>query len=134
MWFRFLVISFLKWVVVFAAIVVLSSIVPNVLNGWLLTVLVWIMATVLAFVFAHWALSTRLPDRKDTLLLAAIWILIYVTGFLVYGMMFSTRGPGVLVSVEFLVQLALELAAVFFAAYSSKRRRIASVLGEGMTV
>jgi hypothetical protein len=35
---------------------------------------------------------------------------------------------------EYLVQFALELAAVLFAAYSSKRLRIASVLGEGMTV
>jgi len=134
MWFRFLVISFLKWVVVFASIAVLSHVAPTVINGWVLSVAVWIVAFILAFVFATWAFSKRLPVRKDTLLLVGIWIFIYFMGFFTYGILLSTNGIRLMVAPEILTQLAIEIVAVLFAAYSSKRRRIASVLGEGMTV
>lgn len=134
MWFRFLVISFLKWVTMFGAILALASLLPDVLSGWPLMILTWIMAFILAFLFATWAFSKRMPDRRDTLLLIAIWSLIFFTGFFVYGLIFSVRGAMVMFSIELLIQLALEIIAIFFASYSIRRRRIASLLGEGMTV
>jgi len=134
MWFRFLVISLLKWVAVFAAIAVLSSVAPSVLHGWILSIVVWIVAFILAFVFATWAFAKRMPVRNDTLLLVALWIFVYISMFFAYGVLLSTQGAYFVVSREILIQLVVEIVAVLYASYSSRRRRIASVLGEGMTV
>lgn len=133
MWFRFLVVSFLKFLATLVAIVVLGKILPERTPSALMIAASWTVAFILAFVFASWAFGKRLPERNDRLLLAGIWTLVYLSGFLTYGILMSVRGPRVVVSMEILIQLALELGAIALAAYSARRRRFAAVLGEGMT-
>ncbi|MBU1348822.1 hypothetical protein KJ781_02020 [Patescibacteria group bacterium] len=134
MWFRFLLISFLKFIATMAAIVMLVKMLPDATPSAVIIIVSWALALIFAFLFASWAFGTRLPIRKDVLSLVTIWSLVYVTGFLMYGILLSVRGPRVLISMEILVQLALEIGAILFAAYSIRRRRFAAVLGEGMTV
>ncbi|MFH1078280.1 MAG: hypothetical protein V1745_03315 [Patescibacteria group bacterium] len=134
MWFRFFLISFFKFLASMATIVVVIKILPDATPSVVILLLSWTIAFILAFVFASWALGTRLPIRKDIIMLVTIWLAIFATGFLTYGILLSVRGPRIIVSYEILVQLALEMGAMFLAVYSIRRRRFAAVLGEGMTV
>lgn len=135
MWFRFLVLSFLNVVAVAASVIVIAGFVfPSSWPAWMLMICIWIVAFLMAFFFANWALSTRLPNGQDTLHLVAMHLFAFVTLYLAYGTFISDRGPWVIASPELLAQLAIEIAAVFLSSYRMRRQKIKAVLGEGMTM
>lgn len=135
MLFRFLALSVLKWLANFAAaFILLGFVLPNQFTGLELDIPVWIVSTLIAFMFATWAVSKKMPSNRDTFMLLAIWTIVSITGFLIYGMVYSNYGPWAVVSPEILIQLVLESVAVYLACYRVRRMRIKSVLGEGMTV
>jgi hypothetical protein len=84
---------------------------------------------VLAFVFAMLAFGKRAPKRKDTLMLIAIWMLVTVCGFLLYGLVLSPRGVKAAVAPEILVQFVLEVLAIYLAAFRLRRQSVESILG-----
>ena len=54
-----------------------------------------------------------------------------MTLLLLYGLMFSLRGPAILFEWEVLVQLVLEAVAIVLAGFTSRRRMLKHELGEG---
>lgn len=133
MWLRYLGISFLNQVAQWTAFVItLRFILPDKTPLFLLNISMWALALLLSLFFAAWAFSGKLPTRLDALMLLVMRLLLAVTFWLAYGIFVSVRGPWAVVTPEILVQLGLEAAGVLIAAYIIRRRKIRSVLGEGM--
>lgn len=132
MWFRFLTISLLKLLVsVIGLFLLLAYLLPESLTGWPVIGISWLWSAIIAYFFAHWAFSKRNPTRQDVLMLTAFWLIVTVTAWLLYGITNSLRGPWIVVAPEFLVQLALEIFMLLFAAYRIRRQTFHRVLGEG---
>lgn len=91
----------------------------------------WLLAFILAFVFAVWCLGGKVPERRSVFLLISIWLAVNVSGYALYGILFSFRGAAAIVAPEILVQWVLEIAAIYLAVYRLKRRSVAAILGEG---
>ncbi|MBU0540094.1 hypothetical protein KKF59_02705 [Patescibacteria group bacterium] len=132
MWFRYLIISFLRFLAGFVGIVVLYRyLIPVGASVVLVTGSAWLLAFILAFVFAVWCLGGKVPEKRSMFLLFGIWLAVNVSGYALYGMLFSTKGAAAIVAPEMLVQWALEIAAIYLAVYRLKRRSVAAILGEG---
>ncbi|MBI4138950.1 hypothetical protein HY479_02255 [Candidatus Uhrbacteria bacterium] len=129
---RYLGISFLKFTADILVILVLYTLVlPETFPPLALSALTWVVMFTVAFVFASWAVAKRIPVRQDMLALVAVWLTVTVGGYLIYGILLSSRGPWAAVSPELLIQYAVELVAIFFAVWRRKRRHAESNLGEG---
>lgn len=135
MWFRFLAISALNFAVTLASIFgLVLYILPEKTPLVLLNFANWVLAFLVTSLFSRWAFSKRLPTHQDSVLLVVFHLIVYLTGYLTYGLLLSDRGPLVVVSPEIVVQLVCEVAAIIVAAYHIRRRRLRSVLGEGMEI
>ncbi len=135
MWFRFFVISVLNFVASVAAILAsVLYILPSTTPLLLLSAVNWLLAFLITCLFCRWAFSQRLPTRQDALLLVIVHLVIFVTGYLTYGIFMSDRGPWVIVAPEVLIQFGCEIAAIMLVAYHVRRRRLRTVLGEGMEI
>jgi hypothetical protein len=135
MYLRSLCIAILHWLTSFFAIaVMLGFIFPQNASGWALNVPAWILAFLLSALFASWTFSPYLPGRREIFCVMIVWFLVLVTGYLGYGILFSLRGPFLIFEWEFLIQIALQLSAVWLAGFRLRRRKLKEVLGEGMVM
>ncbi|MBU1032745.1 MAG: hypothetical protein ABII13_04700 [Patescibacteria group bacterium] len=126
---RFLGITFIKFIVTtFGLFTLYALILPDVIPGWGINIITWIITFALAYLFAYWAVFNIKPNRKDTLLLVFIWLLVTVTGFLLYGILYSVQGPWLLVRPEILVQLVLEVLAILMVAYQVRHKKVEEVV------
>lgn len=82
--YRFLGISVLHWLVSFVGLAAcIGLIAPRFAPAWMLTGAVWLLAFLLSGVFASWAFSACIPERTETWLLAACWLVTLCTGYAV---------------------------------------------------
>jgi len=130
--FRYAFITFIKFSLSFFGLFsIYSFILPKWIVGNLLTVITWIFIFFISFFFAKWALHPAMPTNRDLVILCVVWFSVTMTLLLLYGLMFSLRGPAILFEWEVLVQLVLEAVAIVLAGFTSRRRMLKHELGEG---
>jgi len=132
-WLRYLGVSFLKWVAVYAAVaLVTQTIVPKTVSGYALAAVAWLVAFMVSFGFAEWAFITQIPGKQETVSLICIWMTVTLTIFIFYFWYFFGTVKPFLYSIDTYVQLLLELLAILLAAYLTRRRKIKATFGEGL--
>lgn len=134
MWFRFLSIVSLKWVAnVLAMLLLLRFLIPHAWTGFLKAAPIWVVSFVIAFLFAEWALATRLPNTKNLFQLILTWIVVsYLLNILGSVFLFQTARVA-LYGTDLHLTSVMELLAILLAASVIRRRKLQAVLGEGMT-
>lgn len=132
MWLKYLIISFLRFLAGFIGLIMLYRfVIPIGSSVILVTGAAWLLAFLLAFIFAVWGLGDKAPDRQVVFLFIGIWLAVNVSGHALYGIFLSSRGISAIVAPEILAQWILEVAAIYLAVYRLKRRSVAAILGEG---
>ncbi|MCR4278962.1 MAG: hypothetical protein NUV81_03620 [bacterium] len=130
--FRYTFITFVKFSLSFFGLFALYSyILPKWVVGFGLTAVTWIAIFFISFFLAKWAFYPAMPTNRDMGILLVVWFLVTMTLLLMYGLVFSLRGPAIIFEWEILVQLVFELIAVFLAGFTSRRRMLKHELGEG---
>jgi hypothetical protein len=129
---RFLGISIAKWITLTAVLFGLMAYLIPQASGWLALAPMGLVTFAVAFGFAEWAFRADLPDRKMAFTLAGIWLMtsIVLQFFLeiwLFGRVWFLR-----YGLDIYGMYALELAAIFLAAFLTRRRRVMAVAGEGL--
>jgi hypothetical protein len=133
LWLRYLGISFLKWVVTYAATALLIVyVLPKNLSGYGLAAFAWLVAFGISFACAEWAFSIQIPGKRETAMLVAIWMVVTLSLFILYFWYFFGTVSPFIYSVDTYIQLLLELLAILLAAYLTRRRKIKAAFGEGL--
>lgn len=133
MWLRFLAISFLKWMALnFLSILFFEYIAPSSWHGFVLAIPIWILSFAVAFGFAEWAFKTKFPERKTIATLLVIWMIVSYTLHILQAQFLMGSALFVINSIDIYVQYLLEILAILLAARTTKKRKILSLLGEGM--
>ncbi len=134
MWLRYLSLSILHWIAASAATFLLVQyVIPHALTGYTLAAPMWVIQFAIAFGFVMWAFHTKLPGRRETMMLLIIWFVITFALEAAFETSLAGRPAFLIYSTDLHVQYFLELAAILLAAYLTRRRRIKAVLSEGMT-
>lgn len=128
--FRIIGITILKWLVVFIAIALAYAVIPPAFGSVLPLMAAWTATFFGAFLFATWIFHPSMPNRKTTWTIFAVWMIVTVTGYVVYVLRVSLLNVRELVSVQLLGQLVVESLAIFFASFIRKRRMLKQELGE----
>ncbi|MEO5927505.1 MAG: hypothetical protein ABIO72_02265 [Patescibacteria group bacterium] len=132
MWFRYLAFSFLNIVLeLFGLVLFLAYVVPDSIPAWGYRLIGWVISFIFAVVFAYWAFAKKIPEKKDAILLVAFHVTMFLFVYSAYGMLFSDHGAGVIFTVDFMVQLGLEVLAIMLVSYRLRRSKLQSMLGEG---
>ncbi|MBP9869154.1 hypothetical protein KBC59_01170 [Patescibacteria group bacterium] len=132
MWFRLTGISLLKWMALLVVSALLLRYVFSGLSGWWLALPMWAVAFGISFLFADWAFSVRTLSAKEMGIFIGIWMGITITLQLLYAQFLIGDVRYALNSIELYVQYLLELLAIFLASSHAQKKRMRSVLGEGM--
>lgn len=130
MMLRTIGITVLKWLVVFIAIAFAYAAIPPSLGSILPLAVAWVAAFIIAFLFATWIFHPTMPDRKTTWSVFGIWMVVTVTGYIVYVLLVSRLGFRELVSVQLVGQIVVESFAILLASFTRKRRMLKQELGE----
>ena len=132
MWFRYLRISLLNVLMsLLALVLLLAYVIPHTLPAVAYQLIGWVIAFLVALAFSYWAFSKKIPERKDAIVLTAFHVFSFLLIYCAYGFVFSDHGVGVIFTIDFVVQLALEILAIFLVAYQLRRTKLRSMLGEG---
>lgn len=131
-WVRFISIASLKWLANWFLVAIFLAVVPRSIQGYGLAVCVWVLSFIIAFIFAQWAFSKRMPDRRDTIALCAVWAIVMIVfqsfwEFFQYGQLIFS-----FLSVDILGTIVFELIAVVLASSVTRRHRLRGAVGEGM--
>jgi hypothetical protein len=133
MWLRALLISALKWIAYIAASsVLLRFVLPDGWSGYALSFPLWVLAFVIAFVFAEWLFGARSADRRDTAIALGVWMAVTIvlqailTAFVIGDVYVFLN------SYDTYIQLLLEILAILLAARWMRMKRVHAVLGEGL--
>ena len=133
MWARYLGISLVKWIGIFFLTVMLTAYAaPAWLNGYWLSLPIWIIIFFAAYGFAYWALHIKLPVRRDVILLVVIWMAVTIVLEVSYEIMAVGQPVFILYSPDLYVQYLLEIIAILLAARVIRMRKLRSAAGEGM--
>lgn len=133
LWPRYLGISVLKWISVFAAIVIFSAYVaPASWKGFFLAVPIWILAFALAYLFAFWALHVKIPGRRELITLIAIWMGVTIILQVSYEIFTIGRPVFIIYSLDLYVQYLLEVIAILLAGRQVRAYRMKHALSEGL--
>jgi hypothetical protein len=133
MWFRFLVISVIKWFVfLIISSVLLQFVVPSSWSGYEIAAPMWLIAFLVAFAFAEWAFHRRMPEHSDTLLLFVIWMVVTLTLQLLHAQYVMGSILYVINSPDIYVQYLLEILAIFLASHLAHKRMMRGILSEGI--
>lgn len=132
-WLRFVWIALLHWITNLALVMaVLRFALPQGLRGFALAAIPWLLSFILAFFYTEWAFRHTLPDRRTTVLLLCLWLVIGYSLHLFYAAYMFNNVFVVLRSPDLHLTYLFEIAAILLAAYVTRRRRIKAALGEGM--
>lgn len=132
MWLRFLLVSFLNIVMgLFAIIVVLTYAIPEGLPSVAYRLISWVVAFILTLLFTFWAFHKHIPQQKDAIVLTAFHVVLFLLVYGAYGSTFLDRGTAAIFSLDFIVQLLVEVLAIQLIAYRMRRTKLQSMLGEG---
>lgn len=132
-WVRFIAISSVKWIANwFLVALFLVFVVPRSVQGYGLAACVWILSFIIAFIFARWAFGARMPDRRDTIALCAVWVVVMILfqsfwEFFQYGQLIFS-----FLTVDILGTIVVEVFAVVLASYVTRRHRLHATISEGM--
>jgi hypothetical protein len=134
-WFRFIAITTINWVVnLFLVSIFLVYVIPRSIHGYGLAVVVWVLSSLIAFVFAHWAFHPRMPGRTDTVALCVIWFFMTIAFQAFWEMYQYGQLVFFFLNIDLLGAVILQIVAIVLASYISRRHRLRSTLGEGMEV
>jgi len=134
MWLRFAGISTLKWLAFNFLLSVLFYFLPTFFFGIWIRIMMWVLAAVVAFIFAWWAFDKELPTFKDIVVLWALWAAVFfilqvIYDFVLFGqVMFIVAGP------DIWIQLLIETLMVVMAALVIRKLKYRKVATEGMVV
>lgn len=131
---RYLVISFCKFVAHFMLTsLFMLYVLPRTWHGYAVSVPMWFVSFVIAFVFAELAFKTKMPGKNETALLLGIWMVVSLTLqiFLVVYLL-GTVMP-LINSFDVYIQYMLEALAILMSAYLTRRRKIKATFGEGLS-
>lgn len=129
---RFLGISIAKWITLTAVLFGLVAYLIPQASGWMALVPMGFVTFAVAFGFAEWAFRADLPDRRAALALAGIWIATSVLLQVFMELWLFGRVWFLRYGVDIYGMYALELVAIFLAAFLTRRRRVMAVAGEGL--
>jgi len=115
-------------------VVLLVYVLPDETPGLAMQLIGWVLGFALAFAFAHWAFSKKVPTRGDVVGLSVLHVIAFALVYAMYGALLSDRGTAVIFSPELLAQLGLEILAIVFTGYLLRRRKLQAMLGEGRMV
>ena|SRR3989344_2748454 len=134
MWFRFLVISVIKWFLFFMVSgLFLQFVVPESWRGYQIAVPLWALAFLVAFVCAEWAFRKRLPEQRDIMLLLGIWMTVTITLQLLFAQFILGSVLFVINSPDIYIQYLMEIVAIFLSAKLTRKRKVRSVISEGLS-
>lgn len=132
MWLRSLTLSFLNVILtLFVIVALLAYVVPDSAPSIALRLISWSVAFIVTIICTFWVFHKRVPQKNDAILLVAFHALGFFIVYGSYGTAFLDRGAASLISLDFIVQLGLEIAAILFVAYRLRRGKLQSMLGEG---
>jgi apolipoprotein N-acyltransferase len=132
MWFRYLTLSFLNTILaLFALLGLLTFVVPASVPGIVFRLVGWVIGFIFSLGFSYWIFHTKVPTQKDTILLAVFHVVAFMLVYSAYGVLFSDFGASVVFTLDFMVQLGLELLAILLMSYRIRRTKLQSMLGEG---
>lgn len=133
MWLRAFFISALKWLAYIAASsVMLRFVLPGGWRGYALSIPLWILAFVIALVFAEWLFGARSADRRDTAIAIGVWMAVTIVAQAVFTVFMIGDIYVFLNSYDTYVQLLLEALAVLLVARWMRAKRFQAALGEGL--
>lgn len=135
MWLRYLLVTLLNILSgLFVLILLFAFLLPQNLPSMVMQLVGWGAGFLLALIWSHVAFSKKIPERRDTIQLVVFHVSLFLLLYASYGVLLSDRGAAVIVSVELVIQLIVEAAAICFTAFHLRRRKLQSILGEGRTV
>ncbi len=130
---RLFSIVLLQWVTnLFAVLVLLQFVIPGSWQGNLKAVPIWLVSFLLAFLFAEWAFDKRLPERRDTIELILVWVVVSVTLNILGSVLVFKTARVALYGTDLHITMLFEIIAIVLAAHATRRRKILRALGEGM--
>ncbi len=128
-----MLIASLKWFTLHVLTAFLIKfILPESWHGFWISVPVWILAFAVAFGFAEWAFKLNIPDKKTMTALLIVWMIVSLTLQILQAQFILGSVLFVINSIDIYAQYILEILAIFLAARAVRKRKINSILGEGM--
>lgn len=122
---RFLGIAFLKSTAfIILTFLLLGYILPDSFQGWWLAATITFLDLILSFLFAEWAYALIVPQWKDIGKLLIAWLGIFFFFSLIYVVRISTQGVGILLTLEYLLLLAVQILAVVVIGARLKKHRL----------
>ena len=133
MWFKFFSISLIRWtlnMLVVAAL--LKYVIPSDWSGMATAAPIWVVSFFLAFALAEWAFRGASPKKNTVALLLVNWIVVNLTLDILFA--YYVLGYAVIAvkSPDRWVTYMVEIAAIFLAAYVTRRRNIRELMSEGI--
>ena len=93
----------------------------------------WALAFLVAFVCAEWAFRKRLPEQRDIMLLLGIWMTVTITLQLLFAQFILGSVLFVINSPDIYIQYLMEIVAIFLSAKLTRKRKVRSVISEGLS-
>lgn len=133
MWLRTIGVSFLNWIANYILVIfVIVYLLPNDWSGYANTIPMWIVSALVAFGFAYWLFSSRLPSSRDTAAVIGIWMVVNATMQVFHAFYYLGSLAPLLYGPDIYVQYVLEIIAIMSASYYVRRKKMQSTFGEGL--
>ncbi|MBP9864006.1 hypothetical protein KBC54_00965 [Patescibacteria group bacterium] len=133
MWLRTIGVSFLNWIANYILVIfVIVYLLPNDWSGYANTIPMWIVSAFVAFGFAYWLFSSRLPSSRDTAAVIGIWMVVNATMQVFHAFYYLGSLAPLLYGPDIYVQYVLEIIAIMSASYYVRRKKMQSTFGEGL--
>ncbi|MDQ7814903.1 MAG: hypothetical protein RDU25_03825 [Patescibacteria group bacterium] len=134
MWLRFAGISTVKWLAFNFLLSVLFFFLPTFFFGIWVRIMMWVLAALVAFIFAWWAFDKELPTLKDIVVLWALWVAIFFILQVIYDFVLFGQVMFIFAGFDIWIQLAIETLMVVTAALVIRKIKYKKVASEGMVM
>lgn len=133
MFFRFLFTSLTRWVLnMLLVVAMLKYIIPSEWPGMATAAPIWVMSFLLAFGLAEWAFRTIVPTKQSIAVLLLNWLIVNLTLDILFAYYIIGTAAAAVKSADHWVTYMVEIAAIFLAAYVTRRRNVREMMSEGI--
>ncbi len=115
-----IVTALLKWVI------------PSDWSAMMQAAPIWIASFFLAFILAEWAFRGATPKKNTVALLLVNWLVVNLTLDILFAYYILGFAALAIKSPEHWVTYMMEIAAIFLAAYVTRRRSVRELMSEGI--
>jgi hypothetical protein len=93
---------------------------------------IWVVSFFLAFALAEWAFRGAVPKKNTVALLIVNWLVVNLTLDILFAYYILGFAALAIKSTDHLVTYMIEIAAIFLAAYVTRRRHVHELMSEGI--